>query len=213
MVTFSCNYLANVPEIVDLSRATRDRLPDCFIFVGGHSVSFTARDMLDHAQGAIDCVLKGEGESVVPPLLTALAEDRKSVSQVPGAVTWDGEGPAPTFVENLDDLEAARDLVPKRNKYFIGVLDPAASIEFTRGCPWSCNFCSAWTFYGRSYRRKSSEKVVEELERIQEPGIFIVDDVAFTEPAHGYEIAQAIERKGIRKKYYLETPGGCLAPA
>src|SRR5262249_11405323 len=40
-VAFSGNYLANVPEIVDLAKATRDRLPDCFVFAGGHSVSFT----------------------------------------------------------------------------------------------------------------------------------------------------------------------------
>src|SRR5690242_11640747 len=32
-VCFSGNYLANVPEIVDLARATRARLPDCFVFV------------------------------------------------------------------------------------------------------------------------------------------------------------------------------------
>ena len=38
-VGFSCNYLANVPEIVDLSKATKLRLPDCFVLVGGHSVS------------------------------------------------------------------------------------------------------------------------------------------------------------------------------
>ena len=41
-VAFSCNYLANVPEIADLSKATKSRLPDCFVFVGGHSASFTA---------------------------------------------------------------------------------------------------------------------------------------------------------------------------
>jgi len=31
------------------------------------------------------------------------------------------------------------------------------SIEFTRGCPWNCSFCSAWTFYGRSYRQMAPE--------------------------------------------------------
>jgi magnesium-protoporphyrin IX monomethyl ester (oxidative) cyclase len=36
-IGFSLNYLANVPEVIDLVRATRDRLPQCFIFVGGLS--------------------------------------------------------------------------------------------------------------------------------------------------------------------------------
>ena len=40
VIAFSGNYLANVPEIIDLGRAARDMLPDAFICVGGHSVSF-----------------------------------------------------------------------------------------------------------------------------------------------------------------------------
>ena len=62
------------------------------------------------------------------------------------------------MIETLDDTLPARDLVKKRHKYFIGVLDPCASIEFSRGCPWDCSFCSAWTFYGRSYRKVSAER-------------------------------------------------------
>ena len=85
------------------------------------------------------------------------------------------------------------------------MLDPAASIEFTRGCPWDCNFCSAWTFYGRSYRKVSTEAVIEDLSRIREPNVFIVDDVAFIHPEQGTAIGQAIEKRGIRKQYYLET--------
>lgn len=210
VVAFSCNYLANVPEIVDLAKLTKEKRPQSFILVGGHSASFVALDFLEHGEGAIDCVLKGEGEAAVPQLLLAIAHDRKAVTKVPGAVTLDGEGPAPRFVERLDDLRPARDLLRHRRKYFIGVLDPCASIEFTRGCPWDCSFCSAWTFYGRSYRPVSPDKIVEDLERIEEPGIFIVDDVAFIQSKHGFDIGEAIARKGIKKQYYLETRGDVL---
>ncbi len=210
VVAFSCNYLANVPEVVALAKQTKALLPDCFVFVGGHSASFTADAILEHGAGAIDCVLRGEGEAVIPELLLAVEHDRDAVVQVPGAVTAAGEGPPPRFVESLDGLRPARDLVRHRRKYFIGLLDPAASIEFSRGCPWDCNFCSAWTFYGRSYRTVSPEVAVEELARIREPGIFIVDDVAFIQSRHGLEIGEAIARKGIKKQYYLETRGDVL---
>jgi len=209
-VAFSCNYLANVPEIVDLAKATKQRLPGCFVFVGGHSASFTAREFLAHGAGAIDCVLTGEGEAAIAALLDAAADGASALAEVPGAVTAEGQGPAPRFVESLDDLLPARDLLRQRRKYFIGVLDPCASIEFTRGCPWDCSFCSAWTFYGRSYRTKSAEAVVEELSRIAEPGVFLVDDVAFIQQRLGMEIGEAIARKGIKKKYYLETRGDVL---
>jgi len=74
LVAFSCNYLANVPEIIDLAKATRISLPQCFICVGGHSASFIADAILEHGAGAIDCVLKGEGEAAIVKLLDAVAK-------------------------------------------------------------------------------------------------------------------------------------------
>jgi hopanoid C-3 methylase HpnR len=209
VVAFSCNYLANVPEIVDLAKATKARLPRCFVCVGGHSASFTASTLIAHGAGAIDCVLKGEGEAAMPLLLDAV-EAGQDLSSVPGAVTAEGEGPPPGFVNSLDDLMPARDLLRHRRKYFLGTLDPCASIEFSRGCPWDCTFCSAWTFYGRSYRLVSPGRIVEDLRSIREPGVFIVDDVAFVQERHGMEIAEAIIRAGIAKRYYLETRGDVL---
>src|SRR4029453_7163549 len=97
-----------------------------------------------------------------------------------------------------------------RRRYYIGQLDPCASIEFSRGCPWDCTFCSAWTFYGRSYRLKSPECAVAELEQIREPGVFILDDVAFIQAEHGAAIGEAIARKDIRKRYWLETRADVL---
>ena len=204
-VAFSCNYLANVPEIVGLAKRTKTKYPHAFLFVGGHSASFMAKEFLEHAEGAIDCILRGEGEASVVSLLDTIENDRGAAAQVPGAVTPNGIGPPPRFVESLDDLHPARDLLRHRRKYFIGVLDPCASIEFTRGCPWDCSFCSAWTFYGRSYRKASPEAAVEDIAAIREPNVFLVDDVAFIHAEDGFAIGRELERRGIRKRYYLET--------
>src|SRR5437868_8153546 len=209
VIAFSCNYLANIPEIIDLSKDAKARLPRTVICVGGHSASFVAKAILEHGEGAVDCVLRGEGEAGVPPLLAAI-EAGTDLATVPGAVTASGEGPPPSFVHSLNDLLPARDLLRHRRKYFIGVLDPCASIEFSRGCPWDCSFCSAWTFYGRSYRVKSAEAAVDELASIREPGVFIVDDVAFIQAEHGMAVGQAIARQGIQKQFYLETRGDVL---
>ncbi|TMJ58480.1 MAG: hopanoid C-3 methylase HpnR, partial [Alphaproteobacteria bacterium] len=40
VLLFSCNYLANIPEILDLAKAVKARLPRTVICVGGHSASF-----------------------------------------------------------------------------------------------------------------------------------------------------------------------------
>jgi len=202
-IGFSLNYLGNVPEVVDLAKWVKATLANCFVFVGGHSVSFVSEQVLAHAEGAIDAVLKGEGETGAPALLAALAD--RALTEVPGVVTPEGVGPPPVMLHSLDDHLPARHLGGRRRKYFIGVMDPAASIEFTRGCPWDCSFCSAWTFYGRSYRKLSPEAAVEDMSRIEEPGVFIVDDVAFIKAEDGDEIARQLERRRIRKEYYLET--------
>ena len=207
-VGFSLNYLANVPEVIDLAKAVKGRLPDCYVFIGGHSGSFIADELLEHGRGTIDCVLKGEGELSAQMLLKAIP--KREVETVPGAVTRDGKGPAPVLLENLDMYQPARDLLRRRRKYFIGELDPCASIEFTRGCSWDCAFCSAWTFYGRSYRSATPEKIGEELQSIQEPNVFIVDDVAFIHPEHGFAIGAEMEKRGIQKRFYLETRADVL---
>ncbi|HSE05494.1 MAG TPA: hopanoid C-3 methylase HpnR [Methylomirabilota bacterium] len=202
-VGFSVNYLANVPEVVDLAKETKARPGAPFVLVGGHSASFIASEFLDHADGAIDCIVRGEGEVIAPLVLEAIGDPK--LETLPGIVTRHGAGPSPTLLKDLDLHLPARHLGRRRHKYFIGVLDPCASIEFTRGCPWDCSFCSAWTFYGRSYRKGSPEAAVDDLARIREPNVFIVDDVAFIQAEHGFAIAREIERRRIRKQYYLET--------
>ncbi|MHB2023536.1 MAG: hopanoid C-3 methylase HpnR [Mycobacteriales bacterium] len=209
-VGFCGNYLANVPEIFDLAHEAKAADRSIFVFVGGHSASFIAETLLEQGAGAIDAVARGEGETVTPALLAAVPDGPSAWAQVPGVVTENGHGPAPQLLADLHRYPPARHLVDRRRRYFIGVLDPCASIEFTRGCPWDCSFCSAWTFYGRSYRRADPVQAAAELASIEEPNVFIVDDVAFIKAEHGHAIADEVARRGIRKEYYLETRADVL---
>ncbi len=207
-VGVSLNYLANIPEAIDIAHRAKRAVPGCFVFFGGHSVSFIADHVLKQAGGAVDAVLRGEGEPAIGPLLAAINDG--GLQDVPGIVTADGHGAPPKLLPDIDRPRPARDLMRRRRRYFIGELDPCASIEFTRGCPWDCSFCSAWTFYGRSYRKASPEAAAEEMASIREPNVFIVDDVAFIRPEHGDAIAAELERRRVRKRYYLETRADVL---
>jgi magnesium-protoporphyrin IX monomethyl ester (oxidative) cyclase len=204
----SLNYLANVPEALDIAADVKRADPRCFVFLGGHSVSFIADHVLAQAGETVDAIVRGEGETAVGPLLAAARDG--GLDTVPGAVSPQGRGPAPKTLHSIDAPRPARDLTRHRRRYFIGELDPCASIEFSRGCPWDCSFCSAWTFYGRAYRKVSPEAAAEELAGIREPNVFIVDDVAFIRPEHGDAIAAELERRRVRKRYYLETRSDVL---
>ncbi len=50
------------------------------------------------------------------------------------------------------------------------------SIQTTRGCPLSCEFCSVSEFSGKIYRQRPIEHVIAELKTIREKFILIVDD-------------------------------------
>src|SRR2546430_12336828 len=89
VIAFSVNYLANVPEIIDLARATRALLPTAFISVGGHSVSFIPEEILRYSAGAVDCVLIGAGETAITSLLHALANDRAHLREGPDCVAFE----------------------------------------------------------------------------------------------------------------------------
>jgi hypothetical protein len=51
-VGFSVNYLANVPEVLDLAKEAKRLLPEAFVFLGGRSAPFITPEFLDHARGA-----------------------------------------------------------------------------------------------------------------------------------------------------------------
>src|SRR5579863_5580465 len=50
IIAFSCNYLANVPEIVDLAKLAKTLLPQTIICIGGHSASFVAGALIEHGE-------------------------------------------------------------------------------------------------------------------------------------------------------------------
>ena len=182
---------------------------------GGHSISFIAEEVLKHGAGAIDAIVQGEGEVTVPQMLAKVPR----VDGLAGVTTINVVGPKSAMMADINTFRPARHLTRKRRKYFIGELDPCASIEFSRGCPWDCSFCSAWTFYGRSYRQADPVVIADEMQSIREPNVFIVDDVAFIHPEHGMAIADEIEKRENQEKVlpgnplrYVDPQRGGLRP-
>jgi radical SAM superfamily enzyme YgiQ (UPF0313 family) len=88
-----------------------------------------------------------------------------------------------------------------------------AAVQFSRGCPFDCEFCDIVALYGRTPRVKSAEQVVRELDALIDAGwrdaIFIVDDNFIGHRARAKELLRAIiawrHRRGVRFPFTTEA--------
>ena len=142
----------SLEQVVELCKARGKR-----VVVGGPYVSTSAEHLPD-----ADHIFVGEAETTLPEFLLDLergetrhiyqAAERPALSHTP----------VPDF--SLAEL----------GRY------SAMSVQYSRGCPFSCEFCDIIEIYGRVPRTKSNEQMLSELDALRELGwrglLFIVDD-------------------------------------
>jgi radical SAM superfamily enzyme YgiQ (UPF0313 family) len=148
------------PLTLRIAVALRDLRPGCRIVLGGPQATATASETLA-AFPAVDVVARGEGETVLPALLEALAS-AGDLSSVQGISYRTDAGVAHTPdaapVEDLDLLPVpAYHLYPKLRSL------RSLPVEAGRGCPFACTFCSTSRFFGRRFRLKSAGRIVQEM--------------------------------------------------
>ena len=127
-------------------------------FIGGPWASSEP----DVVQLEADHVMVGEAEEVFSGIAQALEDgSAQSMYRVTDKPDISGS-PIPRF-----------DLL-RREKY------SSMPVQFSRGCPFQCDFCDIITIYGRKPRTKSSTQLLHELDRLRELGwrgeVFVVDD-------------------------------------
>src|SRR5262245_34479372 len=211
LVGLQCNFTTERYRTLRLAERVRRELPEAFVVVGGHDAS---REPGWFLHPAIDAVAIGDGEEVMPPLANALERGADPAAvrglQLHHFDRGRGEalltGPA-GMRQDLDTLPMpARHLISHyAPHYYINFRKPLALMETARGCPFKCNFCSVWKFHASTFRQKSPERVVAELQAIEAPNIFITDDIFWMDVRRGEEMAKRIKEAGIRKYFTVQT--------
>ncbi len=159
----------------------------------------------------LDSVVLGESELIFRNLVQRVRRKEKW-QQAPG-IAYRKEGgtvaknlPSPR-VEDLDDLPfPTREYLADRARF------PVAPIESSRGCASQCIFCRLGIYAaiheGALWRRRSAERVVDEMQEIVETygtrSFYFVDDNFLDEEAHGRAIAEELLRRDLRVRFSIE---------
>lgn len=177
--------------------------PAVYIIVGGHHATVRPKDY--NVEG-IDLVVIGEGVFTLREVIIHRMSQR-SLEDIPGLAI---PGIEMKFTQDrpytqLDDLPFPdRSLTARyRETYFSDWMKPLASIRTSLGCFGRCNFCALWSITGGKYLQRQPEKILEELQGIQEEIVFFCDDESMCDTQRMDKLADLILEAGIQKKYFL----------
>ncbi|AMV37426.1 B12-binding domain-containing radical SAM protein [Planctomyces sp. SH-PL62] len=130
----------------------------CFVAIGGPWIT-VQEDYFDDEPA--DAIFIGEAEETWPQFLREWKQGLNQYRYEQVEKTDMTKVPTPRF----DMLDMKR--------YAFG------SLQFSRGCPFQCEFCDIIVTFGRRPRIKTTEQVIAELEAIWKTGLriaFVVDD-------------------------------------
>lgn len=196
-VTFSTPLFYQMVEIVEKVKSYDKSI----ITIGGgpHSSSLPKETLKD---SKIDMTVVGEGEETLLEIVSG-----KSIQSIRGLCFKKNKkillNPRRELIKNLDDLPLpAWDLFDIKKYKTSGLTSrksPVGPIETSRGCPFGCIFCSKSVF-GRTWRAKSVDRVVNEIEYMLECGfkeIHVMDDGFSNDMKRAKNICDEITRRGL----------------
>jgi radical SAM superfamily enzyme YgiQ (UPF0313 family) len=156
--------------------------------------------------GGVDVVVRGEGEHAFLELL-----EGRELGRIKG-IAYMEEGriiktPDRELIPDLDSLP-----FPAWQRFPLqgyGIM----SMITSRGCPYSCSYCSATRFWRHHVRYRSPENVLEELKLITEQGFKLIRfmDSTFTlDKKQCLRICELIKKEGLDLKWSCETRADTL---
>jgi radical SAM superfamily enzyme YgiQ (UPF0313 family) len=186
--------------------ADRVRAMGIPVLMGGPHVTYLTEEALKHA----DFVFRGEGEAALAAFIDA-RENGTGYADVPNLSYLAPDG---TIVNNpMAPRPADLDHIPFPD---FSLLLPGAKgtrhmssipVLTSRGCPFDCSFCSVTGMFGRKYRFRSTENIIEELRLYNDRRnfIFFYDDNFAADPRRTRDLCNAMIREKFRFKWTTQV--------
>lgn len=189
---------------LELAHALKDEgLGGCLFVVGGPLPSWAPESFLD----IFDAVAVGEGEQTMAEIADCVAQGT-DLSGVKGLVLKDDKRIVNTgprgFIEDLNSLAfPTRDLFDNEayKKYYLDHFGYSITSMITsRGCPFTCDFCSR-PIFGADMRTRSVNSIVDEVEEIAALGydrVWFADDCFTLNRNHLLDVCGEIVKRGVK---------------
>lgn len=150
------------------------------VIMGGLHPTMMTDEALEHC----DCITLGEVENVWTQMLEDLENDTLKKRY---------EAPDVADLSNIKyDYSVFRD-----KKY-----NPVGILQFSRGCKYSCEFCSVSAFFKNTVRTKPIETIVQEVKQMREKFIFFIDDNLFSDEVRAQELFERLIP--LKKKWFCQ---------
>jgi radical SAM superfamily enzyme YgiQ (UPF0313 family) len=201
----SC-YITGVNEVIKICRQAKRWNPAVRTVVGGVHAAKAPEDFSDPS---VDCIVLGDGTTMIGELLDAFAASRP-LEEISGLALPAGPRQVALTAERHympapDSLPLPRrELVAHlAHKYYYLFHRPVATMKTTWGCWYKCNFCFTWRITDGTPYSRSPESIVDELARIESEDVYIVDDIFLINRKRLAAIADLLRARGIKKKYLV----------
>jgi len=208
VVGFSCMAF-QYKSSVGLAKMTKELFPASIVVFGGYYSTIDSDTILNSDDmNYIDYIVRGEGEICFNELIKGLV-DNSDLSGIKG-LCYRSDG---KLINNRNDclIELEKLKLPDRSarllyKGFNIMGKRSDAIETSRGCVYDCNFCSINMMYGKSYRKYSFERVLEDIRDAKKYGaktIMMTDDNITLDGKRYKELCETITDAKLNDIRYL----------
>jgi len=167
--------IVDLPSTYKVANLIKKYNNEIIVIVGGPSATTYSEKLINSP--AIDFLVIGEGERTISELIPVLLNkplNFEKIRAIKGLMYRDRNNVITNekrdLISNLDDIP-----FPNREKVFI--IDRSKNVKkiyltsdilLSRGCPFKCKFCSAFTVWGtRKSRSRTNENILEEITHLK----------------------------------------------
>ena len=145
-------------KAIDLARKLSPKIK---IILGGvHPTIYPEHFLIKHDA---DAIVLHEGEETFEELLNRF-EKNQSISKVKG-IAYKDNGKVKLTPPRIQ-IQDLNKMPFMKHEYFLNKDSKKAYFFSSRGCPNDCLFCSAQVHWGRCYRKRTPENIVDEIEMV-----------------------------------------------